>query len=100
MSKVGSKEKDIGLLRKTCPIGGCKAWEHMQWATYCALSKWKTRAIPQCFYGLSHGHSHSGPGMVSAKKDFDASLRSSEKKNQEIDQMVTFVPLILCILQL
>lgn len=66
--------------------------------TVCWVSG-KTKAIPQCFYGLSHGHSHSGQWMVSAKRDFDASLCSSEKKNQEVDQMVTFVPLILCILQ-
>lgn len=68
-------------------------------STYCALSKCKTRAIPQCFYGHSHGHSHSGPWVVSARKDYDANFHSSEKKNQEIDQMVTFVPLILCVLQ-
>lgn len=91
-------KKDTGLLRNTCPTDGCKAWGHMQWDTYCAQSKWKTRAIPQ-FLWVYHGHSHSGPWMVLAKKDFDASLRSREKKNQEIDQMVTFVPLFLFILQ-
>lgn len=55
----------------------------------------KPEQSPCVFMGLAI----SGPWMVSAKKDFDASLCSSEKKNEEIDQMVTFVPLILCILQ-
>lgn len=49
------------------------------------------------FLWASYGHSHSGPWMLSAKKDFDASLCSSERKNQEIDQMVTFVYLSSCV---
>lgn len=48
----GSKEKDTGLLRNTCPVDGCRAWGHMQWATYCALSG-KPEQPPSVFMGLA-----------------------------------------------